>query len=367
MKVDCLVVGAGFAGAVAAERLASAGRSVLVVERRPHLGGNAFDERDEHGVRVHRYGPHIFHTDSVAVVEYLSRFTEWTPCEHRVLGSVDGVLVPIPFNLTSLARLFPAARAERIEARLMAAYGAGGRVPMLELRSQADADLRLLGEYVYEKVFLHYTIKQWGLRPEELSPTVTARVPVMISHDDRYFHDPFQFMPRDGYSALFRRLLDHPNIRVLTDTDHRALAADVSWDRMIYTGPVDELLDHRYGPLPYRSLRFENRYHAADSALPAAVVNYPGNEPFTRITDMAMLTGQHGAGTVTFTEYAGPCDPASPEKYYPVPQEANRMLYRRYLDDVAKMNGVSCLGRLADYQYYNMDQVVARALAVVGP
>lgn len=366
MKVDCLVVGAGFAGAVAAERLASAGRSVVVVERRSHLGGNAFDEFDEHGVRTHRYGPHIFHTNFTAVVEYLSRFTEWTPYEHRVLGSIDGILVPIPFNLTSLAGLLPRTRAERIEARLVAAYGTGGRVPALELMRHEDADLRELGEYVYEKVFLRYTVKQWGLRPEQLSPAVTGRVPVVISHDDRYFQDRFQCLPRDGYAALFRRLLEHPNIQVLTDTDHRVLARDVSWDQMIYTGPVDELLDHRYGPLPYRSLRFEACYHSDDSTQAAAVVNYPGSEPFTRITDMAMLTGQRGAGTVTFTEYAVPCDPASPEKYYPVPQEANRALYQRYLDDVAKMKNVRCLGRLAEYQYYDMDQVVARVLAVVG-
>jgi UDP-galactopyranose mutase len=367
MKVDCLVVGAGFAGAVAAERLASAGRSVLVVERRAHPGGNAWDEPEAHGVRIHRYGPHIFHTNSEAVVGYLSRFTEWMPYEHRVLGSVDGVLVPIPFNLTSLACLFPAGRAERIEARLTGAYAPGARVPVLELRRHEDPELRELGEYVYEKVFLHYTVKQWGLRPEELSPTVTARVPVMVGRDDRYFQDRFQALPRDGYAGLFRRLLDHPRIEVLTGVEHRDLDRDVSWDRMIYTGPVDELLGHRHGPLPYRGLRFETRYHATDSTQRAAVVNYPGDEPFTRITDMAMLTGQRGAGTVTFTEYAVPCAAGDPEKYYPVPQEGNRELYRRYREEAERLQGVLCVGRLADYQYYNMDQVVARVLKVVEP
>jgi UDP-galactopyranose mutase len=363
---DWLVVGAGFTGATLAERLASQlGQRVLVVDRRSHIAGNAYDGPGPGGQPIHHYGAHIFHTASNRVWDYLSQFTEWRPYEHRVLGSIDGKLVPIPFNLTSLAALLPAARAAALEQRLVAEIGYGGTIPILRLLEHTDPLLQGLGEFVYEKVFANYSAKQWGLRPDELDRSVTGRVPVVVSHDDRYFHDRHQAMPADGYAAMFSRMLDHPRIDVVLDTDHRDVLGQEGAARTVYTGPIDEFFDHRFGALPYRSLDFRHEQAPVEFAQPVAVVNYPNEAGFTRILEHKHLTAVPSSGTVLTTEWPQDHVPGRNDPYYPVPREENRALHARYLELAGDtVPGVVFAGRLADYKYYDMDQAVSRALLV---
>jgi UDP-galactopyranose mutase len=291
MTFDWTVVGAGFTGATFAERMASAGKRVQVIERRSHVGGNAYDEKNARGILVHKYGPHIFHTNSAEVWTYLSKFTEWRPYQHRVLGLIEQKLVPIPFNLDSLAALFSREDAARIEKALLANYGSGKRVPILKLRESPDSIIRAVAEYVYQKVFEKYTIKQWDLRPEQLSPSVTARVPVSISHDDRYFQDAYQAIPLNGYTAMFRRMLHHPNITVVLNCDWKQAERKIANTRLLFTGAIDEFLDYRFGPLPYRSLRFEEYTLDKPQHQPVATVNYPNDHDYTRITEQKLITG----------------------------------------------------------------------------
>ncbi|MDC0675276.1 UDP-galactopyranose mutase [Nannocystis radixulma] len=354
---DYLIVGAGFAGSVLAERLAAgAGKRVIVVDRRPHIAGNAYDHYDDAGVLVHKYGPHIFHTNSREVFEYLSRFTAWRPYEHRVLASVDGQLLPIPINLDTVNRLyglgltaleleqFFAARAEKVE----------------PVRTSEDVIVSRVGRELYGKFFRNYTRKQWGLDPAELDASVTARVPVRCNRDDRYFDDTYQAMPKHGYTRLFERMLAHPNIKVMLNTDYRDIAGEIGYREMIYTGPVDEFFDHRHGKLPYRSLRFHHETYDHAVYQPAPVVNYPNQHLYTRVTEFKYLTGQEHAKTSVVYEY--PCDEGDP--YYPVPRPENAELYRRYKALADATPGVHFAGRLATYRYYNMDQVVAQALTL---
>jgi UDP-galactopyranose mutase len=363
MNTDWIVVGAGFTGITFAQRLASAGKRVRLVERRPQIGGNAYDESNEHGILVHRFGPHIFHTNSDMVWSYLSQFTEWRPYEHRVLGLIEGKLVPIPFNLDSLRALFPERAATRIESVLIEEYGLGKKIPILKLRASEHAEVREFANYVYRNVFEGYTLKQWELRPEELSPSVTARVPVSISRDDRYFQDIHQAMPRDGYSAMFQRMLDHPNIEIVLDCEWQHAAANQPEACVLFTGAIDELLDYRFGPLPYRSLRFEESTLAKTQHQPVGTVNYPNNYKYTRITEQKIITGQQAAVTTLMTEYPQAHEPGKTIPYYPVPREENQALYARYAAAAAaEFPTVHLAGRLADYQYYNMDQACARAL-----
>lgn len=364
MKVDWLIVGAGYTGAVLAERIASQlGQKVLVVERRNHIAGNAYDYYDEHGVLVHKYGPHIFHTNSKKVFDHLSRFTEWRPYYHRVHAVIEGKEIPLPFSLASLRALFSARLADKLEEKLIAHCGYGARVPILKLKEIEDPDLRFLADYVYKNVFESYTLKQWGLRPEELSPTVTARVPVLVSYDTRYFQDTYQAMPKEGYTALFRRMLAHSNIKVLLKADWREVEGEVRFDRLIFTGPIDEFFGYLHGPLPYRSLRF----HMETLHLPffqsAAVINYPNEHTYTRITEFKRLTGQeYLTHTTVAFEYSDAYEPGRNEPYYPVPKEENETRYQKYLEEAKKLKRVYFAGRLGDYRYYNMDQAVARAL-----
>lgn len=358
-----VIVGAGYSGAVIARRLAEHGERSLVVDRRPHIAGNAYDYFDAQGVQVHKYGPHIFHTSSKRVVDFLSRFTEWTPYEHRVLADVDGILVPVPFNLDSIRALFPAAEAARLSERLIATYGLEARVPILKLLDHTDETVRELAGFVFEKIFLGYTTKQWGLDPRELSSSVTARVPVAVSHDDRYFQDEFQNMPSLGYTAMFERILDHPNIEVATSTD----LSDVDGGRparLVYTGEIDEFLDYRFGPLPYRSLRFEFEHdHDREFRQPVAQVNFPNDHTYTRITEFKHLTGQHIAGTTVAFEYPEPHRPGENVAYYPVPMDANLEQFSKYKAVAEELAGrVFFVGRLATYRYINMDQAVLHAL-----
>lgn len=366
LKTDWVVVGAGLTGAVLAERLATeTGASVLVVERRRHIAGNAYDRYDEHGLLVHEYGPHIFHTNSPAVWTYLSRFTTWRPYEHRVLGSVEGRLVPLPFNLTSLELLWPRRAAAKVENLLLREFGLGAKAPVLRLLEHPHPELRAFGQYVYSRVFENYTKKQWGLSPLELDASVTARVPVLVGRDDRYFQDAYQAMPARGYTAMVERMLSAPGIRLLLGVDFRELQDEVRSARWIYTGALDELLGCRYGALPYRSLRFEYECRRVEAAQPVAQVNYPGLGDYTRVTEFKHLTGQRSEWSTLATEYPQDHSPGRNEAFYPVPRADNRALHERYVESAqASYPGARFAGRLADYRYYNMDQAVARALAV---
>lgn len=353
---DTLVVGAGFAGAVLAERLARvAGQRVLVVDKRPHIGGNAYDCHDAAGVLVHPYGPHIFHTNSAEIFDYLSQFTEWRPYQHRVLASVDGQQLPIPINLDTVNRLYGL----NLTSFEMPQWLAGVVEPREPVRTSEDVVVATLGRDLYNKFFRGYTRKQWGLDASELDASVTARVPVRTNRDDRYFADTFQAMPRHGYTRMFQRMLDHPNIKLMLNTDYREVAGLLPWRHMVYTGPIDAFFDHRHGRLPYRSLRFEHVTLPQERFQPVGTVNYPNDYAYTRITEFKHLTGQTHASTSLVYEY--PC--AEGEPYYPVPRPANTALYERYREEAERLQHVTFVGRLASYRYYNMDQVVGQALA----
>lgn len=366
MQIDWMIVGAGFTGAVLAEQITSRrGERVLLVDQRDHIGGNAYDEYDSHGVFTHRYGPHIFHTNAEPVWRYLSRFTDWRLYFHRVLGMVDGQAVPIPFNLNTLDALFPAAHAERTANALIAEHGYGQKVPILKLRESENPDLRHLADYVYEKVFKNYTAKQWDLTPEQLGPSVTGRVPVVVSRDDRYFQDTYQGMPERGYTELFHRLLRQPRLHVLLNTRFQDIQSEVQAQKIVFTGPIDEYFEHCHGELPYRSLEFRFQHDPRDTIQPVATVNYPNEYDFTRTTEFKHLTGQTHAGSTWIEEYPRPYVRGENDPYYPIPLEENRALYRKYQAEAAKLAGkVWFAGRLGDYQYYNMDQAVARALSL---
>ena len=363
---DWLVVGAGFTGAVFAERMASqAGHSVLVIDGRDSLGGNAHDVRHETGVFQHVHGPHLFHTNSNDVFSYLSNFTEWMPYEHRIRALVGGQLVPVPFNFTSIEACFPASDAERIKRSMLDVFGPGANVPIMALRRRRETELQTLADFVYEFVFLGYTLKQWGKLPEELLPSVTGRVPVRAGYDDRYFQDRFQGQPRDGYTRLFERLLGHEGIEVRLNCRFEDLGNDVTYDRMLYSGPVDLYFGHRFGRLPYRSLEFTFRRHEAPRAQPFAQVNYPGDEPFTRITDFGHLSEGERTATLIAVEYSEEHRLGVNEPYYPVPCAESDCLRAAYAELAAACAPrVLFAGRLGEYRYVNMDQAVAQALAL---
>ena len=354
---DWLVVGAGFAGAVMAERLArDAGKKVLVIDRRDHVAGNAYDHPDAAGILIHRYGPHIFHTNSQDVFDYLSGFTDWRPYEHRVLAEVEGRRVPIPINRTTLNALYDAGLESDAEVEQF--YASAGE-PVADVRTSEDVVVAQVGRDLYEKFFRGYTRKQWGLDPSELDKSVTARVPARINTDDRYFTDTFQAMPVEGYTAMFDRLLDHPNITVMTGTELAEVGRD-GFEGVVYTGPIDEFYDYKFGKLPYRSLRFDHRTLDRPQFQETATVNYPGEEvPWTRITEYKHLTGQEHEKTSVTYEYSS----ATGDPFYPIPRAENQELYKRYQALALAETGVHFVGRLATYRYYNMDQVVGQALA----
>lgn len=361
-----LIVGAGFVGAIVAERLASqCNKRVLVIDQRDHIAGNAFDTRNEFGVLYHQYGPHIFHTNSQKVIDYLSQFTEWMPYEHRVVAMIDGRTVPVPFNLTSLQILFPKAEADRLTRLLIETYGLETKVPILKMRKSEHQGVRELADYIYKNIFYGYTIKQWDLEPEELSPSVMARVPVHISYDDRYFQDSFQNMPRQGYTKMFEKILDHRNITVSLDTSYKDVKDSIAHDRLIYTGPIDEFFEFELGALPYRSLRFDFQTYQVTRHQSVAQVNYPVSNDFTRITEMNHLTQEWTDKTTVAIEYPQAHVPGETTPYYPIPREENNELHKRYLV-LAKEKAPNVLfaGRLGDYRYYNMDQAAGSALAI---
>lgn len=396
---DSIVVGGGMAGCVAARQLAErGGRKVLVLEKRGHIGGNCYDCLDEYGILIHQYGPHIFHTQMKEVYDFLSRFTTWREFRHKVVAKVGDQFIPVPFNLNTLHMVFAQDTADRLEKILVSQYGYGAKVPILELKKNADADIRKIAAYVYENIFLKYTMKQWGQSPEEISPAVTGRVPVQISHDDGYFTDPYQGVPEHGYAKLFENMLDHENIDVALQTE----ASDVlsfedgkilaRWSRMedgldlargkrmedgpdlargvpfegevIYTGAVDELFGHKYGRLPYRSLDFRYEHYDRESYQGHSVVNYTVSEEFTRITEFKYLTGQEDAqGTTIVKEYPFAYHGKEGEiPYYAILNEENRGLYEKYQHQAERYKNLFLLGRLAEYQYYNMDAIAKKAL-----
>ncbi len=354
---DYLIVGAGYAGSVLAERLASQlDKRVLIVDRRNHIGGNAYDCYNDDGILIHKYGPHIFHTNSQEVFEYLGRFTEWRPYEHRVEASVDGQLVPIPINLDTINKLYGL----KLTAFELEEFFKKVAVHVEHVKTSEDVVISKVGQELYEKFFKNYTKKQWGLDPSELDASVAARVPARTNRDNRYFTDTYQAMPLLGYTRMFERMLAHPNIKIMLQTDYRELEGLVPYKEMIYTGPVDEFFDYTYGKLPYRSLEFKHETHNSPVFQPAPVVNYPNEQLYTRITEFKYLTGQeHPKTSIVYEFPKGDGDP-----YYPVPRPENQEMYKKYKALADAMSGVHFVGRLATYRYYNMDQVVAQALTV---
>ncbi len=353
---DWLIVGAGFAGATLAERLASErDEKVLVIDRRPHIGGNAYDRHNDDGLLVHQYGPHIFHTNSEMIFEHLSKFTEWRKYEHRVLGKVDGMEVPIPINLDTVNKLYGLS----LTSEELPAWFAAKAEKVDPIRTSEDVVVSVVGRELYEKFFQGYTRKQWGMDPSELDKSVTARVPTRTNRDDRYFTDEYQYMPKHGYTRMFEKMLDHPNIKVMTQTDYQDICKEVAFKRLIWTGPVDEYFGFRHGKLPYRSLKFRHETLDVEQALPTGTVNYPQTEAYTRISEYKHMTGQVHPKTAITYEYPS----AEGDPYYPIPRPENAELYKKYERLAMATPNVWFVGRLATYRYYNMDQVTGQALA----
>lgn len=354
---DYLIVGAGFAGSVLAERLAvKANKRVLVVEKRNHIGGNAFDFYNNDGILVHKYGPHIFHTNSKEVFDYLGQFTAWRPYEHRVLASVDGQLLPIPINLNTINKMYGLnLSSDEVEAFFKSKAEKLDRVITSE-----DVVVSKVGRELYEKFFRGYTLKQWGLDPSELDASVTARVPTRVNKDDRYFTDSYQAMPLHGYTRMFEKMLSHPNIKIMTNTCYKEIVDVIPYKNMIYTGPIDSYFNYCYGKLPYRSLEFKFENVEADKYQSTGTINFPNEHPYTRITDFKYLTGQKNPKTTIVYEYPK----AEGDPYYPVPRPENTEIYKKYQQLATAMTNTYFVGRLATYKYYNMDQVVAQSLTL---
>jgi UDP-galactopyranose mutase len=354
---DYLIVGAGFAGAVLAERLANAaGKKILLVDKRNHIGGNTFDHYNKDGLLVHKYGPHIFHTNSREVYDYLGRFTTWRPYEHRVLASVDGMLVPLPINLNTINSLYGL----RLNSSEIDAFLSSRAEKKDHILTSEDVVVNKVGRDLYEKFFRGYTKKQWDLDPSELDASVTARIPTRSNRDDRYFTDTYQGMPLHGYSRLFERMLDHPNIKIMLNTDYKEIEDVIPHKQMIYTGPIDYFYDHCFGKLPYRSIDFVFETHESERFQSTGTINFPNEHPYTRVTEFKYLTGQQHPKTTVVYEYPT----AEGDPYYPVPRPENAELYRKYQLLTKETANVYFTGRLATYKYYNMDQVVAQSLTL---
>ena len=370
---DYIIIGAGFAGAVVAQKMAEKGKKVLILEKRDHIGGNCYDENDEHGILIHKYGPHIFHTNSKEVYDYLSKYTKWHDYSHEVVANLNGNFIPVPFNLNTLKIVYGEEKAQKLREKLIDQYGYGTRVPILKLRENTDEDIRAIADFVYENIFLKYTMKQWGQTPEQIDPAVTGRVPVLISEDNRYFQDKYQGMPLEGFTLLFDNMLSQEGITVRLNTDAKQVLSfkedgiyfedDKFEGKIVYTGPIDELFDCKYGRLPYRTLRFDMTYLAEEDYQPKAVVNYTVSEDFTRITEFKKLTGQKAEGTTIMKEYPlAYTGKAGEIPYYAISSEDNISMYNKYVELIKKYDNMYLLGRLAEYKYYNIDGIVEKAL-----
>lgn len=363
-KVKNLIVGCGLSGIVLAERLASQkNEEVLIIDRRGHIGGNIFDYKDkETGITVHQYGPHVFHTNSKEVWDYLSQFTDWHRFMYRVKAVIDGIKVNIPFNLDSLHKVFPKSLADKLEIKLIEKFGFNKKVPILELRQSNDKDLEFLAQYVYEKVFLGYTVKQWGVKPEDLDASVSGRVPVYISRDDRYFQDKYQAIPQDGYTAMVKNILNNPLIKVELNTDFNAVKNDIEYERLFFSGAIDEYFDYELGHLPYRSLDIVFKTHNKEYLQSGPQINYPENYDYTRSVEYKYYLDEKSDKTIVSYEYSCPFENGKNERYYPIPDKENQDLYNHYAEKAKTLKNVYFIGRLGDYKYYNMDQTVLRAL-----
>ena len=373
---EYIIVGSGFAGSVIAERIANVlNKKVLIIEKRNHIGGNCYDYKDRNGIIVHKYGPHLFHTNYKEVFDYLSNFTDWDIYHHRVLAFIDGKKVPIPFNFNSIEQLFPNTLAKKLEKKLLNRYKYGSKIPILELKKEEDKDLRFLADFIYEKVFRNYTAKQWGMKPEEIDPEVTARVPVLIGRDDRYFNDKYQAIPKEGYTKIFERMLNHPNIKLMLNTDYKEVINIDFEDKKIYffeqefkgklifTGMIDELFGYKFGELPYRTLDLKFETVEKEYLQEVAVINYPNDYDFTRITEFKHIHPVESEKTTILKEY-----PKNYKKgdipYYPVFTKENRERYDKYKELAEEFDNLILVGRLADYRYYDMDDIVKKALEV---
>jgi UDP-galactopyranose mutase len=374
---DYIIVGAGFAGSVIAERIATQlNKKVLIIEKRNHIGGNCYDFITKEGIIIHKYGPHLFHTNYKKVWDYLSQFTEWRIYHHRVLAFIDGKKIPIPFNLNSLYEVFPPQFAKKLENKLLQKFSYGGKIPILELRKVNDKDLRFLADFIYQKVFLNYTKKQWGLLPEELNPEVTARVPVFISRDNRYFQDKYQGVPAEGYAKLFERMLNHPNIKILLNTNATELIKlDLESKKiyflgkkfkgkLIYTGAIDELFNYKFGYLKYRSLHLKFRKLDQEYFQEVATVNFPNDYDFTRITEFKHIHPSESRSTILLEEYPKEYKPIQDVPYYPFFTKQSEEAYAKYREIADSLKNLILVGRLAEYRYYDMDDIVKRALEV---
>ncbi len=359
-KVKNLIVGCGLSGAILAERLASRGEEVLVIDKRGHIGGNIYDYKDkETNITVHKYGPHVFHTSIKEVWDYLSRFTQWHYFMYRVKAFIEGKEVNIPFNLDTLYKVFPEGLAKKLEQKLIDKFAFNSKIPILELKNTKDKDLEFLAEYIYKKVFLGYTVKQWGVKPEELDFSVSARVPVYISRDDRYFTDTYQAIPKDGYTKMVENIINHSLIEVKLNTDFKNLK-NVEYERLFYTGAIDEFFDYKFGKLPYRSLNIVFETFNKEYMQSGPQINYPENYDFTRSVEYKYYLDEKSNKTILSYEY--PCEfkNGENERYYPIPNEENQKLYEKYLLEADKFANMYFLGRLGDYRYYDMDKTVER-------
>lgn len=366
--LDYIIVGTGFAGSVCARQLAEKNKKILILDKRNHIGGNAYDEYDNHGVLVHKYGPHIFHTNYERVYEYLKRFGEMFFYEHKVVAKVKDKELIIPFNINTLYQLYEKSRAEFLENKLLAKYSVGEKVSVMTLLDSDDKDIVEIGKFVYENIFLYYTMKQWGKKPEEIDKSILLRVPVLISRDDRYFTDKYQYMPLNGFTKLFDNILNHKNIEIRLNTDIKSLDELLSLKKetgakhIIFTGEVDRLCGYQFGYLPYRSLEFKFEYYDIDSYQSHAVVNYTVSEDYTRITEFKKLTNQEISGTTIIKEYSSSYeDRENQTPYYSINNDESNKIYEKYAKYLNE-NGIILLGRLAEFKYYNMDIIINRAL-----
>lgn len=374
--VEYVIIGAGLAGVVMAERIATQlNKKVIIIEKRNHIGGNCFDFKDENNILIHKYGPHLFHTNNKEVIEYLSQFTKWDIYNHEVLAYVDGKKIPIPFNINTLYEVFPQSKAKALEDKLLQTYAYNSKIPILELKKSTDKDLQFLADFVYEKIFVNYTAKQWGMKPEDMDGAVTARVPIFVGRDNRYFNDSYQMLPKNGYTNMIQNMLNHKNIKLMLNTDFKEvcylkdkdfyLFDSIFQGKVIYTGQIDELFDYKFGDLPYRSVEMKFETIEKEYYQEKATVNYPNDYDFTRITEFKHIHPINSSKTTILKEYPQEYKIGVNTPYYPIFTDKNQTNYNKYLEYAKEFENLILLGRLAEYKYYDMDDIVERALEVL--